>query len=449
MSFFLRGDVLLTAISFLVVVSLSSFCSLATLKESSKNHILISQNVQESTAWKMKLIEHAQQSIELSGCFCGGKVFDACLKLIKERLSTHPKLQVRILSMSDLVTASNRELIQMLKTEFPTQFHYLETSRRIQFFPQIKTFENHEKILIVDEKYFVIGGSNLSDESNRTTTEVEALTHLSFVEWLIGAGMNDIDAVVSGPLARLVRLDFYRLWAKWKTYQMFGEGSPLIPSEYFKLDSPDSEPATIPEFDTHPRVIDNVKMFFVSGETEDVERNMCAQTLQQLFDGAQQTIFIGNMVFNEDKLIDHLHAATLRNVCVTVITNGNRYGESSIGKRALGAANRCNYPRLSKNGAIFYEYDIPAEVYHKKVAVIDKEMTVIGSMNISTKSVACDDESMLVIDSKEVAQTMEKILAEDIAHSAKVPGEEIDTYQKGWNWFIGAVVSWMNQYKMN
>lgn len=425
-------------------------------KERSKNHVLISQDAQESTDWKMKLIRHAQQSIELSGCFCGGKIFDDCLKLIDERLHLHPKLQVRILSMSDLVTSSNRKLIQMLKAKFPTQFHYLETARRIQFFPHIQTFENHQKQLIVDEKYFVIGGSNLSDECNRKTNEIEEIENLSFMEWLIGAGMNDMDAIVSGPLARLVRLDFYRLWAKWKTYQLFGKDSALLPSEYFPLDRLQSiennqtQPAAIPEFDAYnPRVIRNVDMFFVSGGSEDFERSMCAQTFQQLFDEARQTIWIGNMVFNEERLINRLREATLRNVFVTVITNGNREGETSIGKRALGAANRRNYSRLAKDGSAFYEYDIPAEVYHKKVAIIDAKITIIGSMNISSKSVACDDESILVMDSKEVAQAMKEILVQDIARSAEVRREEIETYQKGWNWLIGQAASWMNQYKMN
>jgi len=409
-----------------------------------KHSVIISKNTKETSTWKKLLIAHAHHSIELSGCYCGGKVFDETLKLLKERLEKAPHLCVRILSVKDLVTSSNRKNLRKLQALFPQRFHYLLTSRKVAFFPKLKIMENHVKVLIVDEKYFIIGGSNLSDACNLTIRESAEKRKFSLLDWVMGAGMCDMDAIASGPLAETIRQKFYTLWTKWQNFQT---GSASV--KYTPLDDTERR-AAIPLFDQNTRDIDHdVPMECVTSGPEDGGDNACVQTLTHFFNRAQNTIVMGNMVFNEKSLIAYLQKASERKVQISLITNGNKQGESSIGKRILTTANRSNYSLLSPQHTEIYEYGIRGYVYHKKVTVIDGKITLIGSMNISSKSVSCDDEILLVIYSKAVAKRVLSILSEDIKYSEKIAQKDMKYFSKGWKRLLSSLASSFNQHKFN
>ncbi len=402
-----------------------------------QNNILITKDSQESLYWKKKLIQSALHSIELSGSYCGGEVFDEFILLIEERLHNLPELDVYILSVSDMITLKNRKNIQRLKEKFSQRFHYRETKRRVEFFPRFKICENHEKILVVDEKYYMCGGSNVTDESFREIEEIRKITSPILIDRFIGSGMRDMDVLASGPLARNLRIEFYQLWAKWNR-------SEYIPPKIA------SKKCSIPEFDiNNPRLISNVEMIFISGNPEMKESNKCVKMMHDLFECSLHTIFVANMVFDEKGLIAGLQKASKRNVQITVITNGNRYKDTSMGKRFIGMANRNNYPLFLQTITKFYEYSESGHIYHKKVTIIDDEITVVGSMNISSKSASCDDESMLVIYSKEVALEVRGILNEDIDRSIEVTAAEIESFRYGWNWLIGKMASILSKNKIN
>ena len=71
----------------------------------------------------------------------------------------------------------------------------------------------------------------------------------------------------------------------------------------------------------------------------------------------------------------------------------------------------------------YFEYDVKDILYHKKVMVVDRRYTIIGSYNLGIRSDMSDYELVFLIDSEEVAETALKVLRRDLILSREVSPE--------------------------
>ncbi|MFT4553203.1 MAG: hypothetical protein ACI9S8_001839 [Chlamydiales bacterium] len=392
------------------------------------NKVLVTENVKETVMWQEKLVRSAKHSIELSGCYCGGEIFTKFLGIFKELLNKNPDLQIRIISHRDLLTSDNWRALKEIQESYGERFFFLETSRRFQFLPNFRVLDNHTKMLVVDEKYLVTGGSGIFQALSKTKEELDEVSHQSLLDRLMGKGARDMDAVVSGPIAQTVRQEFYHLLAKWDSLM----GNPLSEKALQPVHFTNKEllenRAKIEELENETeRVAADAELAFVCGSPEQGEENGCVRVLKKYMASAEKSIYVGNMVLNESELIAQLALKGSEGLEVNVISNGFKE-DRTFSKRMLTIRNRLNYPVLVENGVNIFEYTVPAHLYHKKVAVFDKKVTILGSFNISAKSKDCDDESLLIIDSEKIAQQTIDILKEDIRSSQLMGKEEISKF---------------------
>lgn len=439
------------------------FLSSSSLKAKEDTAIIVCDNSLEMFEWDLEFVRQAKQSVEWSACFAGGKILQRMLAVMEERLQACPNLQVSILTTPIFITSEDQEFIDRLWKLYPNNFHLEHASNVPMVWPEVAAIDNHLKILVVDEKYFSVGGSNFEDAlcSDGTFTPPRN-PRTDPIHAGQPAGVRDQDVVGRGPIAKQLREAFYSHCALWKHYNETKklERDPAKFKEnngWFPLDPAIARPV-VSSFEMSEDKIASideteVKMF-LGGPHQKF--NDITQEYIRLINSAKEEIVIANLYFSPpEPLAKAIYAAVKRGVKLTVITNGV-YDDSPMYNQFTAWANRVSYTPIFygqtfhfwdawsaakkevKNTQVF-EYRVPDILYHKKVMVIDGETFVIGGYNTGIKSHIADYEIILVFNSFKAAQTELKILEKDKALSERISPKQ------AFDWYFNPVTSFLGE----
>jgi len=426
------------------------------LGQFTKNHILSTEHVKESSEWKLDLIKNAEKSIELSGNFCGGKLFREALDIIDATIQRSkaknpngdPKLKVHVTASENLVESEDRKKIELLRKKWPKNFHYLETNIKLEISPVIRSIENHAKIIVVDEKYFVTGGSGIQEEMGTFTGEekIKKEKRPFLKNMTLAEAYRDMDFVGEGPLAKTFRVEFFKLWRIW-SHKM---GHQDKNAGYYSLDpaTPACQSAKWEKAKASGDVVKDVQTKALISDPE--KPNAITEDHINLLNTAKKTVKVSNLAFNScTELHNAFHGAVHRGAKVTLVTNGNR-PNNPFNHTFFVRANYPNYLPLlmgrsitkldtktvlsqelsqKKNAPEICEYAVPLVMNHTKATVIDENdddaVVIGGSYNYSIKSHGigdrgCDYEVSLTMKSKILAQRVAKRIDKDAALSKKL-----------------------------
>ncbi|NGX44964.1 MAG: Cardiolipin synthase [Chlamydiae bacterium] len=386
----------------------------------SQNRVYMTENSADSVQMKLKLVEMAEHSIEISGSFCGGVIFDEMLTLIEKKLEANPKLTVKIIFCDDLVTSTNRKHIARLGKKYPNQFYTLITKIQLHYFPTFRPEGNHTKMVVVDGTICMTGGTGIQDMLSREGTEKGLSPNLT--ERFLGIGTRDMDAMIEGPLALTMRQQFYQLLAKWNKKTSSGEK--------YGTDAPVNlvkKPIAraVPFFDQLGITGSPADATLLASGFEHGSECEIKLAYLQMIRAAQKTIYIANLNLNYPEIQEAVEEAARRGIQVTIITNGDNSTTPFLTK-ILGVVNRSNMYGLSQYGVKCHEFSRDNILYHKKVMVVDGQLTTIGSFNISHDCVICYDEEVAIIDSVEIASKTISSLQQDIWMSTPLLKSEYD-----------------------
>lgn len=446
------------------------------LGEFTSNAILPTEHAKESSEWKLDLLSKAEQSIELSGNFCGGKLFREALdvidKSLERSLAAHPekkepKLQVHITASYGLIEPDDYNKLKELSKKWPKNFHFLETNFKFELSPVIRNIENHVKLLVVDEKYFIVGGSGLQHEMGSFTGSEPPPPVPPPPLWkkiALAEAYRDMDFVGKGVLAKTLRVEFFKLWTVWS--DKMSVKNPF--AGYFKID-PSHKVAKSEKWKTEKsRIVKGVQTKALVCDPE--KPNAITEEHIQMIRTAKKSVQLAQLTFNgNDALHDTIIQTAARGVDVSLVTNGSH--SYSPWNNCLFV--RSNYPRylplmmgravnssdsktmLEKEfsskatAAKVYEYGVPRVEYHKKVALIDGETVIGGTYNISIKSHGLpncggDYEMALTMKSAELGKRVRAILDKDIQLSNKMTFDEAyNHYMNRWAWLHGKTLAYV------
>ena len=128
---------------------------------------------------------------------------------------------------------------------------------------------------------------------------------------------------------------------------------------------------------------------------------------------ARRSIYITNPYFlPDDRMTRVLTEAPRRGVRVVVLLPG------AIDNNIVRHASRSQFGPLLEAGIEIYEYQ--AGLLHAKTMTVDGVWATIGSTNLDTRSFALNEELNAVLYDTNVAGQLEKIFADDLAHSRKI-----------------------------
>ncbi|ANN77317.1 phospholipase D-like domain-containing protein [Bordetella flabilis] len=255
---------------------------------------------------------------------------------------------------------------------------------------------DHRKLLVVDGKVGFLGGINISDvyESSSSGGSSAALIRSGKAE---GQRPNpkevpwrDTQIRVDGPaVADIERV----MQAGWQEQH----GPPLDAREFF--------PAARPQGDTIMRIIAN--------RPGDRDGYNLYLTLMSAIQSAQQSIHITMAYFVPDPaFVQALMDAARRKVDVVIVLPG--FTDSSL----VFHAGRSHYTALLEAGVKIYERR--DALLHAKTAVIDGVWSTVGSSNLDWRSFALNYELNAVILGREFGDQMEALFADDVARSTRI-----------------------------
>lgn len=416
------------------------------------HNVYVTKDSDDSTSWKYELLRNAKRSIEMAPGYVGGEVFRKVFDIFVEQLDKNPIINIYFIGVDyfGLLKEKDQADLKALAEKYPDRFHYQMVAMEGPIIQKgsIYTTEAHSKIIIADEKYFILGGTNLVDNLS-TSVHLEEKNGMDLAEKFLPKAAQDMDAVVEGPMAKKMREEFFRFYQLYKTGASLqdkdGEYKPEV-TEYYPIE--DSEKGTIASLEENPDFVHNVGVYAMMTGPR-MNQHEVGDLLTYFFKNAKLSIDLAQMYFFPvDRIMKELTSAASRNVEISVITNGLQFKPATSNSTVILYAylNRLNYVpiMLGRTFNMFqkivakgttpkkttvYEYNREFVLYHKKVAVVDRRYSFIGSYNLGRKSEISDYEVEIIVDSPEVAQQFLVVLEEDKSNSVLVSLKDaIDYY---------------------
>ena len=147
--------------------------------------------------------------------------------------------------------------------------------------------------------------------------------------------------------------------------------------------------------------------------------------------GAHKTLYVTNSYFVPgENFLQLLLQAAKRGVDVRVLTVS-----SKTDVKTTWYAGRTYYEKLLLGGVKIYEYQ--PTMMHAKTMVVDGVWSEIGSMNFDNRSLAFNNESLLLVLDKEVGAQMDSIFLDDIKYSEEI---KLDTFRR--RPLTGRILEW-------
>jgi cardiolipin synthase len=235
---------------------------------------------------------------------------------------------------------------------------------------------NHRRILVVDGRVGITGGSGVSD---KWTGDGRRDDH-----W------RDTDVRIEGPAVTWLQAAFVENW-RVATGELLG-GREYVPPE-------------------HPPA-GNVRVQVV--RSSPAGGSYAAYTMVLLaFASARRSILMTNPYFVlDERMTDALEAAARRGVRVVALTPGK------IDHALVRSASRHDFGRLLKSGVQIFEYQ--AGLLHAKTLVVDGVWSSVGSTNLDNRSFTLNDELNLAVYDAGIAGQLEQVFERDLQHARRV-----------------------------
>lgn len=434
-------------------------CCLGLSFSGFSHEMFLCENAVEMFTKSLQIIAEAKSSVEISTPFLGGKISRELLATLEKRLQECPKLKVHILAGGSFLEDQDEAYLHRLKVTFPNRFFYLLSGGGITEEPDITSMRNHLKLICIDERYFVIGGTNLDEglctDGSFTPPQKKPKDKALFVS--LPAGARDGDLMVkSDEISKKVRAFFFLIYA---LFEHFDHTKSFIKdpyhfqgkTRYFPVD----ERLHCGVFDQLELVeVKNVHVIFAG--PFDGPCNGISSFYREVIDQAKHSIYLSNVYFTPiEPLLQALMSFVNRGGTLELLTNGYVEGITPEFNQNFAWGNRVYYVpilcgrefylwqkytaiSILKETVSIYEYRVPDVVYHKKAMIVDDRYYIIGSYNLNTKSDIGDYEVIIYVDSPEIAKKAKSIFEKEKTLSEKIKNSDsLDWYFDPWISFFG------------
>ncbi len=255
--------------------------------------------------------------------------------------------------------------------------------QRFRSLPRLKFWESdhrtHRKILICDERIGFTGGVGIAEEWEGDARGPG--------EW------RETHFRVEGPVVDSLRAAFIGDWME-ESDELFDDTD---------------------RFEPQPVAGDSM----VAGVVGSAEIGMSpiASAFVTMIQLAERSVHITTPYFNPtDLFVKRMVEAAQRGVDVQVLMPGPH-----IDKRVAQIVAEDRYSELLDGGVRIWRYQ--PSMLHTKCIAVDGRMAVVGSANFNRRSIAKDEEFVIVIDDPSVVGILEEHFEEDITRSIPVDPE--------------------------
>jgi cardiolipin synthase len=343
--------------------AISPLEKLARLPQTEHNQVKLLINSEQTFQHIFQEIESAQHCILLQFYIINN---DRLGQRLKQALISKALEGIDIYFLYDQIGSSNLDnkfLKPMTDAGIHcSQFNPFKFHRRLQL-----NFRNHKKLIVIDNKISFIGSHNISDQYLSHNVKID--------RW------RDTHLQINGPAALAAQLAFTEDWHLVKG---------RIPNLSWQTQA----------------TTGNSKVLILSGGPADMLETTSLSFVQLILQ-AEQRLWIATPYFIPDlKVMGALQLAALKGIDIKILLP--KKTDSLLVTLAMK-----NYvTELSQLGIKFYQYE--AGFMHQKVMLIDQTISCIGSANLDNRSLRINFELNAIIECKELASNVEKMLHDDL-----------------------------------
>jgi cardiolipin synthase len=256
---------------------------------------------------------------------------------------------------------------------------------------------SHIRVVVVDGNVGYTGGFGIDDKWYGDGRHED--------QW------RDTTARFTGPAVRQLQATFAAGWAEATGVLLTGDHLFALDEDMDALDGADDEGATGAVSDAYAGLLHASPTL---GSTP-AERFMALSIA-----GARRRLFVTNAYFvPDDDFCGMLTDAVHRKVDVRIIVPG-RHNDV----KTTYHAGRARFGSLLAAGVRIYEYE-PSMV-HAKTLVADGVWSSVGSNNFDNRSMAFNDESVLMVRDEAVAARLEEIFRRDLEHCIELTRDRFE-----------------------
>lgn len=400
--------------------------------EKNLDQLALIENAPEAISVRLDMIEKAKEKINLAYYrWSEGKVSDLILGELLD--AADRGVEVNIL-LDGIIQLTNRnesieEVFKAFSSHPNIKIRLYEPFHALT--PIAWNYRLHDKMMLVDEEYALMGGRNIQDRFY-----LDDADELGLVQ------DREVFIYHKNPNEKSVIQDmakhFDDLWTYEHTEDKFPKESPKDKAENERtLDkiraSKEKEKeafleASFPSIELKDWTEETVAaedVQFVSNAFGRLKHQpKVAEALMTLAEEAEESIFIQSPYFVPSKrMLKEVQHFDTKAEITSLFTNSK-----AVSPNLLAMAAYTNHREgLVDSGARIVEYQGPGST-HAKSSIFDEKKSVVGTFNVDPRSTYINTESMLIIDSPDFAEDLKKAIAIDFSRSLEV--DEDYSYKK-------------------
>lgn len=377
-------------------------------KEKGVDKASIITDREDGLSLRYELLDKAKKSVDISYYLIDNDISgDLFLGKITELADRGVKVRILMSKVSSDWSKENIYKTVAMRSHENIEFKYYGEKNLLK--PWIINDINHDKIIIVDDEYFMTSGRNISDRffighNEKIVFDMDILIK------------RDLNKSLDSSVVKEAKDYFDEIWNCEKSYYPIENID-----EYFPQKITNSKKIVKEKYNLAKKSMDNLlnkniieKVNFIATNKISLIHNPVNNlvkepdvwmTISKFLNNAEKRALIQTPYFvldsNMQKFIDFKN---IENIDLDVITNSLA---SSPNLPAFSAYlfNKKDY----LNYGNFYEYQSIGSI-HSKAVLIDDDISMIGSFNIDPRSSFLSTENMVVINGDEFNKELESTL---------------------------------------
>lgn len=262
---------------------------------------------------------------------------------------------------------------------------------KLSFLLQLN-FRNHRKIVVVDGRIGFTGGLNIGDEYLHKDPKIGY--------W------RDIHVLVEGESVLLLQRIFATDWY-YVTHNKIAEGNHYFP-QYTEEGTQQS----------HDFAKSASALLQVVPSGPDMKGHMIKQLYKEMILSAKKSIWLATPYFVPDQMfMNALKASRKKGVEISIIV------PKKTDNILVHSASFHYFQLLLQAGVKIYQYQ--KGFYHAKIALIDNQVSIIGSANLDQRSFHYSFEAGLFIYHKETCETVKQIFEQDFKDCTLLQSKQV------------------------
>lgn len=378
---------------------------------------------------RIRMIEQAKERIILSTFdMRPGYSTTDVLAMILNAADRGVKVQILVDGISGLIRMEGKDLFYAVSSHPGVEVRIYNMPNPAK--PWTFHGRMHDKYLIVDDRYYLLGGRNTFDYFLGNYIEDDKSLDREVFIYNTAAGT---ERTTESSLSELESY-FNEMW-DYKYCRVFHSDSKLQEKDGVKaevaalkqhyLDLKKQKPELFAKDDYFDQITVPVNKATLVSNPKDIygKEPTAWYEMQQLMSHAKERVVLHTpYAVLSDDMYQGMRDISATGVDFTMLINSVENGDNIVASSDYLK----NKGRIIDTGVQIYEYD-GGESYHGKSILIDDNISIVGSYNLDLRSTYVDTELMLVVDSKELNRQLEGYMDKLQEDSRKVIDK--DTYE--------------------